>query len=237
MVVLFLNITDNEYSYGKFVLERNKIEENQDKLDYCTKKIPIKKPKRIRIDSAFVNYLIRELIISEFYRVHFIQKWTAGLNHNLTLILKPTEYDLIDYNWNDRVYVMVRERCELDHALSWLSTLGGAFSALGDYFPNCAETAGKISIHQLKLALRLGDPSIAARCRLYLSLSLIQKKKFRYARKIITKEYNLAIGAVVVDIRLLNMCRGIWAKLQYEYELFRKKVKPNLCTKMRKFVI
>lgn len=26
---------------------------------------------------------------------------------------------------------MVRERCELDHALSWLSTLGGAFSALG----------------------------------------------------------------------------------------------------------
>lgn len=44
----------------------------------------------------------------------------------------------------------------MDHAFSWLSTLGGAFSALGDYFENCAETAGKISIQQLQLAFRLG---------------------------------------------------------------------------------
>lgn len=51
---------------------------------------------------------------------------------------------------------MVKERCEVDHAFSWLSTLGGAFSALGDYFENCAETAGKISIQQLQLAFRLG---------------------------------------------------------------------------------
>lgn len=54
------------------------------------------------------------------------------------------------------MYDLVRERCEVDHALSWLSTLGGAFSALGDYFEACADTAGKISVHQLKLALRLG---------------------------------------------------------------------------------
>ena len=32
---------------------------------------------------------------------------------------------------------MVVERQEVDHAMSWLSTLGGAFSALGEEFDHC----------------------------------------------------------------------------------------------------
>lgn len=32
---------------------------------------------------------------------------------------------------------MANERKEIDHAMSWLSTLGGAFSALGDRFDSC----------------------------------------------------------------------------------------------------
>lgn len=31
---------------------------------------------------------------------------------------------------------MVVERRELDNSFSWMSTLGGAYSALGDYIPN-----------------------------------------------------------------------------------------------------
>ncbi|CAH1972658.1 unnamed protein product [Acanthoscelides obtectus] len=174
----------------------------------------------VKLDSAFIHYLIKELCLNTFYRTHFINKWTSSLHKRLLIILKSTTCDLIDYNWNERVYEMVREKCELDHALSWLSTLGGAFSALGDYFPSCAEIAGKISINQLKLALRLGDPTIAARCRLFLALSLIQKKRFHLARKIILNEFQKAKDAVVVDHRLLNMCRGIWAKLQYEHKVY-----------------
>lgn len=120
---------------------------------------------------------------------------------------------------------MIRERCELDHALSWLSTLGGAFSALGDYFSNCALIAGKISVHQLQLALRLNDPNIVTRCRLYFSLSLIQRKYFKFAKRIIHEEYVKAKSDVVVDERLVRMCKGIWAKLQYEYGLQRGKKK------------
>lgn len=126
---------------------------------------------------------------------------------------------------------MVRERCELDHALSWLSTLGGAFSALGDYYKNCALIAGKISIKQLQLAMRLNDPNIVTRCRLYFSLSLIQRKYFKLAKKIIVEEYVNAKNAIVVDERIINMCKGIWAKLQYENELNksrRKKVKVKV---------
>lgn len=127
---------------------------------------------------------------------------------------------------------MLRERCELDHALSWLSTLGGAFSALGDYFSNCALMAGKISVHQLQLALRLNDPNIVTRCRLYFSLSLIQRKYFQLARRIIEEEYLKAKTDVVVDERLVNMCKGIWAKLQYEYSLHRRKRKMKKLHKM-----
>ncbi|XP_018564490.1 uncharacterized protein F58A4.6 [Anoplophora glabripennis] len=234
MIVLALNISDKKYNYCKFNLENDKVEKVNAREKNCFK--TKNKIKKVQLDSAFVNYLIRELMISEFYRVHFIQKWTAGHNATLILVLNCTKYDLIDYNWNDIVYVMVRERCELDHALSWLSTLGGAFSALGDYFPLCADTAGKISIHQLKLALRMGDPNTAARCRLYLSLSLIQKKKFRYAERIIYREYQLARKATVIDSRLLNMCRGIWSKLQYEFDVFTR-TKAGLSEKMRKAVI
>jgi hypothetical protein len=120
---------------------------------------------------------------------------------------------------------MVRERCELDHALSWLSTLGGAFSALGDYFSNCAQIAGKISVNQLKLALRLDDPTIASRCRLYFSLSLIQQHRFKLARYIVYEEYKAANESTVADERLVRMCKGIWAKLQYEYNMHRSRKK------------
>lgn len=118
---------------------------------------------------------------------------------------------------------MLRERCELDHALSWLTTLGGAFSSLGDEFQSCAEMAGKISMNQLKLALRLGDPSIVTRCRLYFSLSLIQTHRYKLAKRIIYREYCKAKSAVIVDEKLLNMCKGIWSKLQYENQLFRSR--------------
>lgn len=129
---------------------------------------------------------------------------------------------------------MIRERCELDHALSWLSTLGGAFSALGDYFSNCALIAGKISVHQLQLALRLDDPTIVTRCRLYFSLSLIQQQHFELARRIILEEYAKAKSATVVDGRLVNMCRGIWAKLQYEYALSTRRRRKRRTRRLHK---
>lgn len=121
----------------------------------------------------------------------------------------------------------MREKCELENALSWLSTLGGAFSALGDYFVNSALVAGKISYHQLVLAMRMGDPTIASRCKLYFSLSLIQRRKFKLARKIIEKEFEECKNAVILDTRLVKMCLGIWSKLQYEHQKYREERKSK----------
>lgn len=38
---------------------------------------------------------------------------------------------------NTRMLHLVWTRVEIENAFSWLSTLGGAYSALGDYFEHC----------------------------------------------------------------------------------------------------
>lgn len=143
---------------------------------------------------------------------------------------------------------MVLEKQEADHAMSWLSTLGGAFSALGEEFEHCvscsclfctdmsnyviyfnfvfliqAKMAGKISIRQFELALRLDNPLLIARCRLYSALSLIQCGYFRMPRYIIKNTYRFALEEK--DERLQNMCHGIWAKLQYCRKQYKEQKK------------
>lgn len=118
---------------------------------------------------------------------------------------------------------LVWEQIEIDHMFSWLSTLGGAFSALGDYFEDRARIAAKISIHQMKLAYRMGDPNLISRCKLFLSISLMQQLKFKFAKNIIRQQFEFA--KAVDDSRLIKMCLGIWSKLQYSYKVYRNKRK------------
>lgn len=52
-----------------------------------------------------------------------------------------------------------------------------------------AVIAGKISVHQLKFALRLGDTPVVIRCCLYYSLSLIQQGELSAAKQVGTFGY------------------------------------------------
>ncbi|XP_030755089.1 uncharacterized protein F58A4.6 [Sitophilus oryzae] len=220
MCPLILTIlSPDKYYYGKVLLDNREVL-NLNDFNQNEGKEVLK--GKLNLDCVFVHYFIKELILSCIYRNNFLKFVNTSDVLPRNLILQETKRDLIDYRWNEHVCFLIREKCELDHALSWLSTLGGAFSALGDYFEKCADTAGKISVNQLKLAIRLGDPNIASRCRLYLSLSLIQKKKYKLAAKIIEAEYVTSKCAIIVDERLVRMCKGIWSKLQYEYSLYRK---------------
>lgn len=147
-----------------------------------------------------------------------------------------------------RAALLAWEKVEIDNLMSWLSTLGGAFSALGDSFGRCvscgfligglwehsrnsigwsfqADIAGKISIYQWKIGMRSGDPAVISRCKLYYSISLIQKGRLKAAKYLVLQEYEKAkkereIGG---DERLYKMCHGIWLKLQYSYFLRKQK--------------
>uniref|UniRef100_A0A1B6C9Z3 Uncharacterized protein n=2 Tax=Clastoptera arizonana TaxID=38151 RepID=A0A1B6C9Z3_9HEMI len=127
--------------------------------------------------------------------------------------------EIIDYAWGYRLYNLVAQRCELDCAMNTLSTIGGAYSALGNDKIDFALEAGKISLNQFKIALHLGDPMTVLRCKLYYSLSLIQMGQLKTARIIIKKQFDIAKSASVLDKRVISMCYGIWSRLQHEYKI------------------
>jgi len=64
--------------------------------------------------------------------------------------------------------------------------------------------------------MRIGDPLTAARCKLYASLSLMQRGFYKQAKFIIQSQYKFIKSQAVIDEKLIKMCRGIWTKLRYE---------------------
>ncbi|XP_011631978.1 uncharacterized protein LOC105423768 [Pogonomyrmex barbatus] len=178
------------------------------------------------LNSYLVSAYITMLIKSYVYRrsamkilLHFQITWNLYDVENLQIIfirLRTPRKQFLDYKWNEKLMQIVIERQEADHAMSWLSTLGGAFSALGEEFEHCAKMAGQISVKQFELALRLDNPLLVARCKLYAALSLIQCGQFIAPKYMIQRIYKFAIKEK--DVRLQNMCRGVWAKLQYNYK-------------------
>lgn len=73
-----------------------------------------------------------------------------------------------------------------------------------------------ISVEQLRIAMKLGDDIIITQCKLYFSLSLIQRGNCRLAKKIIQEQYDKVKSGPVTDKKTLNMCKGVWARLKYE---------------------
>ncbi|XP_065217747.1 uncharacterized protein F58A4.6 [Planococcus citri] len=183
---------------------------------------PIK--RKCDFNAYFVCYFITVLKNSENYRLavtkylfNTFQLDTSSVLRIRIRLFNPQKH-IIDYKWGNILNDLCHERRELDSALAWLSTLGGAFSALGDNFEHCAIMAGRISVTQFKIAIRLGDPPTVSRCRLFYALSLIQRGSLKMARSIIENEYKKAITVYARDRRLRKMCCGIWAKLQYEWK-------------------
>lgn len=77
--------------------------------------------------------------------------------------------------------------------------------------------AGKISLQQLRIAMRIGDPLTAARCKLYAAISLMQRGFYKQAKIIVQSQYLFIKSQLNVDERLVKMCGGIWTKLRYEW--------------------
>ncbi|VDD81327.1 unnamed protein product [Mesocestoides corti] len=104
----------------------------------------------------------------------------------LCVILSPPFgiYD-IDFSGHRVVAYHLYRHIILQEAMSWLSTLGGGFSSLGEKFEDAAEIAGEISLRQMYLALSMKIPVFQARCRLFYAQSLMQRGRLKAAISII----------------------------------------------------
>ena len=123
------------------------------------------------------------------------------------------------------------DRIELEDALHWLSTLGGAYSNLGEHSIDFAYKACDNAFNQMKIALRSGDPSVVHRCWLYVAMSLMQQRKLHDSKRIIKRVYqdNMRLewnGNIISrDEKITKMCLGIWARLKYAW---KKEVKREI---------
>ncbi|XP_071510717.1 uncharacterized protein F58A4.6-like [Diadema antillarum] len=187
------------------------------------------------MDPVIASCLMHEIRCSQAYRKIFLrglcekfpaggQDETDGRNRigGIRLEIGLTDSELFsvepDIRWSKRMLPLWLVRMTMDDAFSWLSTLGGAFSALGDDFQHFADKAGNVSLHQMKLAFQMGDPILQARCKVYIAQSLLQKGFIRQAMAIIRQQYRYALSlGEHTDVRLINMCRGVWSIIQYTH--------------------
>lgn len=138
---------------------------------------------------------------------------------------------VMDVSWEAKIGRLVVEQLELENAMAWLSTLGGAFSALGDYCTRFAEAAGQVSVKQLKLALRIGDPVTVCRCHIYLAMSLLQRGYFRSCRRLLRKQYQFATSKEGLrDPKLVKMCESVWIRMSYLQSLQDKQPQLKAAT-------
>merc|ERR1711997_835528 len=73
--------------------------------------------------------------------------------------------------------------------MHWLSTLGGAYSNLGEHSLAFAHQACDNAFRQMKIAVRSQDPFNIDRCWLYVAMSLMQQGELKKSRKIIEHIY------------------------------------------------
>ncbi|XP_071946591.1 uncharacterized protein [Antedon mediterranea] len=181
------------------------------------------------LDTHLVSCLTNELEKSQNFRNNFHNNRSNCLQHSSGIILKiKCKQNILcieaDIRWCNYMLPYLTMRLEFEDAFSWLSTLGGAYSSLGDQFHQCASVAGRISQQQFILAKKIGDPYLMSRCYVFLSLSLMQRGFLKYAQFILRKQFAFATQREeITDVRLVAMCRGAWCKLQYLYELKRQK--------------
>lgn len=127
---------------------------------------------------------------------------------------------IMDKSWEQKIGQLIAQQVELENAMAWLSTLGGAFSALGDYDEKFAEAASKVSLKQLKLAMHIGDPATLCRCHIYIAMSLLQRGYFRSCRRIIREQYRFAISTEGQrEPKLVKMCQSVWERMRYLYSV------------------
>ena len=130
----------------------------------------------------------------------------------------------VDWGWERRLGYWLGRWLELERGLWWLSTLGGAYSALGDYWTSAVSAAACVSLRQWRLARELGDRVLESRCRLYLALALAQSRRFSDAERIVRAEWK---NSRRLNSQLLrNAAAGVWAKIRADYHRYRPTPSP-----------
>lgn len=125
----------------------------------------------------------------------------------------------VDHNWSKKILELVGNKAKLMESFSWLSTVGGGFSALGERDSKWSARAGALSLgQQLKLAELLGDERLKVMCHLFAALAALQMDNrqfcFNYIKRVILPLIN---AMPYRDVILINILKHIAFRLRTQY--------------------
>ena len=157
-----------------------------------------------------------ELLHNDAYRALVKNHWKGLLS---ILVTYPNPAPL-DYEGGALAQAVLLRAVETEDALHWLSTLGGAYSNLGEGSLDRARQAGRNALKQLAVVGRDGDVTMAMKCWLFIGQSLVQQGRFKAARRILRSVWaechKPQVSALASTPKLVNMCQGIWNRLVHE---------------------
>lgn len=143
---------------------------------------------------------------------------TKSLRFIQTTLIAPYESSSIplDKVWWSKLELLIKIKVRLEESNSWLSTIGGAMSCLGENDPNFCVRAGLLSIRQqLRVAKIIGDPRLIAKCRIFAALALCQLGKKALCYKFMEESVLPAIRELPErDLVIENMYKHVSFRLE-----------------------
>ncbi|XP_023345295.1 uncharacterized protein LOC111714423 isoform X2 [Eurytemora carolleeae] len=185
------------------------------------------------MDPEHASALFDLISKSDIYRRKFCRFWTRRGIRNISPLAKRDDPNMIlkiklhlpavrtvDYFGCHISNKLLWEFIELEDALHWLSTLGGAFSNLGEHRQEFAVRAGENAMKQLAVAMKFGDKTVIAKCWLFVAMSSMQQGKYSTSATIIKRVFKQTKAKGMRELagtaKIVTICRGIWARLVYE---------------------
>ena len=159
---------------------------------------------------------------SDTYRQSAIKYWTLDNTVKTFLIIYPwiPASSSLDKTGCSLASSLLWRVIEQEEALHWLSTLGGAFSNLGEASQDFAQRAGHNALKQLVLGSSSGDMSVVAKCQLFIAHSQMQLGRLREAARLVRLVWRLChsqpLCSLAITEKLLTMCQGVWSRIKYE---------------------
>ena len=163
-----------------------------------------------------------KLLQDSVYRTLVANHW----NNALSILVTPPNPASLDHQGSALAQAVLVKAVETEDALHWLSTLGGAYSNLGEGSLDRAKQAGRNAMKQLAVLGKNGDVTVALKCWLFIGQSLVQQGRFKIARRILrsvwTECHKPQVASLASTSKLVKMCQGIWNRLVHERKEARK---------------
>ena len=175
----------------------------------------------IKVNQCMSMVFLNLMESSSTYRQSTVNYWTNNLQENTHIFLYPCLQtpQFLDIKSCSLATLLLWQVIEQEDALHWLSTLGGAFSNLGESNLQFAERAGRNAFKQMLVGTRSGDLSVVSKCRLFVAHADLQLGRLRSAARLVRSVWRLChqqpLANLAITSKLITMCQGVWSRVKW----------------------